>query len=457
MSNNKSSNPSSIALDPKMAAEHLGGFVSNSQAYNMDALGFQHLQPTTLAPGVVKKKYRQTQNDTVVSAPPRRVESPQEDEYVEDGNDYYEDGDNQNEDYQETEEYDEEPPEDQSKGSSIASLESKYSRMNHDYQSSMNVAPEPVQAVERSAPPSSSVVSNVPAPFPRYTPKVRSTNYQDQYASNSNNLPGNSAPARGNQQSGASTKSSSAQPPASGPFPKWTPPASLKGFQDTSNQIPYSQGPQGSQDYSAVPQERSSQFNSAPPPAMGNGYAKYQSNQAMTPPQAVEEPPFQSQQQSHSKYHSNQVTPQAVEEPQHQTPLPQDIPDQQPAPYPADPYNVPGQAGYKWNPPALLKIFQDSDGAPQDQQSATPTPQQFVPPQPSVAPQQPQSQQQYAPSQQQQPQQHQFVPPQQQLAPQQQKVAQPTPQSLPPQQQQQQAIPAPVPAQPQRARSLRPG
>lgn len=42
---------SSIALDPKMAAEHLGGFVVNSQAYNMDALGFQHLQPMQLKPG----------------------------------------------------------------------------------------------------------------------------------------------------------------------------------------------------------------------------------------------------------------------------------------------------------------------------------------------------------------------------------------------------------------------
>lgn len=42
---------SSITLDPKMAAEHLGGFVANTQAYNMDALGFQYLQPATLKPG----------------------------------------------------------------------------------------------------------------------------------------------------------------------------------------------------------------------------------------------------------------------------------------------------------------------------------------------------------------------------------------------------------------------
>lgn len=209
---------------------------------------------------------------------------------------------------QEPEEYEDEPLEDQSKGSSsIASLESKYARVYN--QEVSHKAAEPV-SVERNAP--TSVVSNVSAPYPRYTPKVRTNNYQDQYVpTSSTNL---TAPAVVPSSAG------------SAPYPKWTPPASLKSYQEINTTV--------SQELPAPPQPMQARPPShSIPSTMGNGYSKYQANQF--PSTHEEEPQVPS---------NDEVDPQSSS-----------------TPIPVDPRNVPGQAGYKWQPPALLKQFQDTN------------------------------------------------------------------------------------------------
>jgi hypothetical protein len=415
---------SSIALDPKMAAEHLGGFVSNSQAYNMDALGFQHLQPTKLAPGIVKKKNRTKDtehetNEPVRQAPVRKYQAPapaaQVPEVYEDDGDegeddegyYDEGGDGDEEDEEEDggyEEYDDEPLEDQSKASSVASLENKYSsrayntheptpppHLNNENQSRSSSSSAAASAAsleskyssrsygnqDYSAPPASTiapershtttataapvtatpVVANVSAPFPRYTPRVRTNNYQDQYAS-SGPAP-TSAPASVSSNSPVATavispSSHTSQPQAlsggvaGAPYPKWTPPSSLKSFQDSTAPAvaPPTSLPSYGQTHGAPTQD-------APLP---NGHSRYQSAPAQAPiaaaavalAAAASVDDQQSFQLPPHTQNRNQSTT-GVSVPVQSSPV-----SQAPAP---------GQAGYKWTPPALLKQFQDTNQA----------------------------------------------------------------------------------------------
>lgn len=238
--------------------------------------------------------------------------------YAESYREEYQDDDEE----QEHEEDEVEQVEEQSKGShSIASLESKYARMYNQEFTNNIAADPPAQPMERTAP--TAVVANVSAPYPRYTPKVRTSNYQDQYlpSTTQTNQPNISAP-----------NVTPAMLSGTAPYPKWSPPASLKNYQENSAPL-----------YSNTQQDNSAIPPSIPParpsshsvsPSMGNGYAKYQANQF--PLASQEEVP-------------KRATPDEAE------------PENTPSTLPIDPRNVPGQATYKWQPPALLKQFQDAN------------------------------------------------------------------------------------------------